>query len=260
MGSCLSKSVKIDVASPQTKETLSADSPKEMEVEENYSKVDELETTEKENQDDLTDMNETDKDGKDSDSSGKQDSKKVLTPQQIEELAESSLEAIRNRIEKVYSVENYDQVTDEGHFPVTTRNFTILVVNSYFALKGAPLGRALLFRKTIANILLETKAIELICEIYKYYVKAGWTSEQDGVQKPDKTKWTPFQHSGLVLLNYSDASDEFAIYIADYPGLLDAIRYVMVEQKEAHLKGEEEVCLTHSHTMTPFDAPGKQAF
>ena len=244
MGSGLSKSFEVDVASPVTKKT-SADKPKEME----RFNFDKWGTTAKEIQDGLRDTrsNETEEDGTGSDISsqegndtaGKEESENVPFLQQIKELEEAKLEEVRNRIYEVHNVVNYDYIKEGGNFPEMTAWLTHLVSISCVTFKGASLDRVTLFIKTVANILIETKAIALICEIYKYY---GWKVGGGGEKNTVKTELKPLFDSALILGNFSDASDEFATYIANYPGLLDAIRYVMVEKTEAHLKRGQMVC------------------
>ena len=255
MGSCLSRSVEADIALPETKKHQKrwkrSKSVLILTRLKKKCKTDsEIQSCSIETREVGTDSDISGEEG--SDTSGEEESENILSPQQIDKLEEETLEKVRLSVDEVNTVENYDNVKEDGNFPIMTEWLTYLSYIYCYGLEGAPVDRVTFFRKTVAKILIETKAIELICEIYKYYVKNGWKVEGDGEIKADKTKWKSLELSAVILLNFSDASDELAIYIANYRGLLDTIRYVIVEEKEAHLKGEEEVCFQSKACKTFF--------
>jgi hypothetical protein len=93
------------------------------------------------------------------------------------------------------------------------------------------------FRKDIAKLMIETKYFNLSCEIVMYTYMNGWRNE-DGIEEENMT--VPLKASLQTLQNFSDCSDEYAIGLANAPGLLDTLKQIIGDSLPKYLAKEGE--------------------
>ncbi|XP_060569404.1 uncharacterized protein LOC132727835, partial [Ruditapes philippinarum] len=148
-----------------------------------------------------------------------------------EELKE--LDNLRNTAEKVLAL----QIQQQRAFVTEIYNAPNIFFNSYYALKKADRITLHKFRKEIAKLMMETKYINLSCEIVMNTYRNGWRNE-DGNE--DESMTVPLTVSLLTLHNFSDCSDEYAIGLAKAPGLLDTLKRILGDSLPKYLVKEGE--------------------
>lgn len=165
----------------------------------------------------------------------------LMSDEELTEFREKTFDYLRKTANEVLALENYQ--SENGEYVVKIRNATLRVMQSYFALKKTVLEEINKFRLDIANIIIETKFLNLIFELVENTYKSGWENE-DGSDN-DK-KYIPLSNTMVTLLNFSDCSDNLAIAMANEPGFIELLKKIILDAQDRHLEKVEpklKVCL-----------------
>ncbi|XP_060595653.1 uncharacterized protein LOC132749773 [Ruditapes philippinarum] len=197
------------------------------------SKLDELEEIigEKESEKESEkDENEADEDGEDEDEE-KSKKKVPYTDEELAEFKKSKYEFLRNTVTEVFALDNYQN--EGGVYDKSIRNACIRFFNSYVSLKRASREEIYKYRVECADIMIETKIVDLFCDIIAYTYKNGWVDEEG---KKNDLKYAPLSKSLLILLNFSDCSDALTVYLSNKEGFLELMTDILNGYRDRHLK------------------------
>lgn len=157
-----------------------------------------------------------------------------MTQDELAEFKQKTFDYLSNTAEEMLALESYRN--ENGEYTVNIRNACLKFVQSYFALKRTDLEEVVKYRLEVAQILINTKFIDLISEIILYTYTNGWFLE-DG--KKNNKKFNPISYSLVTLLNYSDCSDDLTVAIANQPGLAEMFVTIINNAQRRHLGHEE---------------------
>lgn len=157
-----------------------------------------------------------------------------MTQDELAEFKQNTFDYLRNTAEEILALESYRN--ENGEYVMKIRNACLKFGQCYFALKRTDLEEIVKYRLEVTQILINTKFIDLISEIILYTYTHGWFLE-DG-NKNDK-KYNPLKHSLVILLNYSDGSDDLTVAIANQPGLAEMFVTFISNAQGRHLGHEE---------------------
>lgn len=163
--------------------------------------------------------------------------KKTLTPEEIAAFREEKYKHLNDTVAEINTL---PEIYKDGYFVVKVRNACLRFCNSYFVLKQAGAGNRediVSFREGVADIMVKTKFINILCEVVIKTYETGWYNSEG---KLDDKKQVPLANSMLSLLNYSDCSDAVAEEIAVYPGFLETLKKIQVDFRDSHLNEELE--------------------
>lgn len=159
--------------------------------------------------------------------------KKTMTPEEIAALREEKYKHLNDTVAEINTL---PEIYKDGYFVVKVRNACLRFCNAYFFLKQTRAVRRqdiVSFRQGVADTLVKTKFINILCEIVIKTYETGWYNSEG---KLDEKKQVPLAHSMLTLLNYSDCSDAVAEEIAVYPGFLETLKKMQIDFRDRHLK------------------------
>lgn len=159
---------------------------------------------------------------------------KLMTDEELKKFKQKTFDYLHSSAKEVLGLEKYRE--EGGEYVVKIRNVTIRFMQSYFALKRTKLEEINKFRLAIAEIMIETKYLNLMFELVMYTYKNGWQDENG--QKNDK-KFTPLTNCILTLLNFSDCSDSLAIAMANEPGFIELMKQILEDMRDRHLEKAE---------------------
>ena len=161
-----------------------------------------------------------------------------LSRDEIEAMKKEILEIIETHINMMKDV---DWLDENGRYNTGAKKLLYGFSISYFALKRATLPDMIESRRQITSACLKTDILTKICGVIVETYPKGWELE-DG--KTDMEIWNPLKNAFLLLLNFSDASHEFAERIGHTPGFLEMIQRILKESVEPHLKQDSTVTVS----------------
>ena len=187
-----------------------------------------------------TTVTEADKSNLGSDETGKdvKTEPPPLSRDEIEAMKKEILEIIETHINMMKDV---DWLDENGRYNTGAKKLLYGFSISYFALKRATLPDMIESRRQITSACLKTDILTKICGVVIETYPKGWEQE-DG--KTDMEVWNPLKNALLLLLNFSDASHEFAERMGHTPGFLEMIRIILKESVEPHLKQDSTVTVS----------------
>ena len=171
----------------------------------------------------------------DKDETEKKKEQPPLTREEIEMLKTEILTIMETHVNAMKDKEWTDE---DGKYTQEARKALYGFSVSYFALKNANLADMIESRRQIAQVVLNSDVLTKVCGVMIDVYPKGWANEE---KKTDLAVWRPFSCAFLFILNYSDASHDFAVRVANMPGFLEMIRRILAESIEAHLKQDQPV-------------------
>ncbi|XP_052260659.1 uncharacterized protein LOC127864812 [Dreissena polymorpha] len=181
---------------------------------------------------------------------------KPLTEEELNELKTKTYSKLKTTASEVLVVE--DKINEEGVYNMNIRNAILQFYNSYFTLKRGSLQQRIQFRLGIANILLETKFMGLVCDCLIRMYRRGWMGD-DG--KTNKKAYNPMINAVLTAVNFSDSSDAISIELANHKEYLETIKDILLKYAPRHLLSQEpklskeeaklmKFCLSVAHNVS----------
>lgn len=157
-----------------------------------------------------------------------------FTEEELKNFKEEKYKNLRNTAEEVSALESFR--SENGEYVKTIRNACVRFYNSYYALKRTNLAEIVKYRLECAKILIETRSVDLLCDIVIYTYTNGWYTEEG---KKNELKFSPLSKCLVLFTNFTDCSDELTTYLSGKKEFLDFLRNVLVDFRDRHFGKSE---------------------
>ncbi|KAH3859833.1 uncharacterized protein LOC127871977 [Dreissena polymorpha] len=128
------------------------------------------------------------------------------------------------------------KLNDDGLYVEKIKATLELFYEACTMLKLASLEHIIKFQQEVANILLQTKFINILCECVMSMHIRGLVSSDGIVDMPG---YTITKLALIIALNYSDESDDVVTSLINYEKYLETIKKMLEERTERHLKNDK---------------------
>lgn len=157
-----------------------------------------------------------------------------MTQAELDDFKQKKFIDLRTTANNVFALELYQN--EDGEYDKIVRNACVRYFNSYRALKRTNLKEIVKYRLECAKILIDTKFVDLCSEIIAYTYAHGWQTDEG---KKHELKYAPMSKSFVILLNYTDCSDELTVYLANKESFLELLKTILLDYQDRQLGTSE---------------------